>query len=345
MFRFFCPDFSVLRFFHFKEFPMTRSENPDLSNVDLAGTRRRSWPFLLVVVGLSVLVGWFGRRLQDSRSTDQHSIGVLAAEAGPPAKELSQGAVLYHVHCAKCHGADGRGDPEAMARLHPPPRDFAERPWRFEMTADSIRRVIADGIPGTSMAAQRAALAAADLDLLAGYVLHMLQQLPVVERTFTPEQRQLAALGFEVERRPFPAPKLTVKDASANSRSLSDFQCGWVILEFWGIHCEPCRRALPALQRLSTSEIGQHVQILPVCADADDAAAAQDVLTQIAPGLTACVDATGIEISRFNVQALPTTWLIDPAGSVCATHVGRVDWDSTPVRAAFEKLVSGNRLR
>jgi thiol-disulfide isomerase/thioredoxin len=166
------------------------------------------------------------------------------------------------------------------------------------------------------------------------------QELPVVERSFTPEQQQLASIGFEIVRQPFPAPKLTIEDARGVSRSLSDFQGVWVILEFWGAHCEPCRAAMPALQALSFSGIGEHVQILPVCVDADDAKAAQDIMSQIAPGLPAYVDATGIGIVQFDVEALPLTWLIDPEGQVRATQVGRIDWDSKNLQQTIEMLLA-----
>lgn len=321
---------------------MSRAANPGSPVPIKTAARWRRWPVLLVVMCLSITAGWAGRRMQDSRRAESSSRGTAATAAEPPSKSLSAGAVLFQVHCAKCHGPDGRGDPEAIARLRPPPRDFAERPWRFEMTVDSIRRVIADGIPGTSMAAQRAALAATDLDLLADYVLHLARDLPVVERSFTPEQQELAELGFEIERRPLPAPKLTIENPRGQSRSLSDLQGAWVILEFWSVSCEPCRRAMPALQRLSITGFGQHLTILPVCVDADDAQAAQDVMLQIAPGLTAYVESSGLGIAQFNVQALPMTWLVDPQGQVCATLTGRIDWDSKGVQAALEKMVLRN---
>ena len=163
-----------------------------------------------------------------------------------------------------------------------------------------------------------------------------------MERTFTPDQRQLAALGFEIDREPYPVPKLTIEDARGLSRSLSDLQGGWVILEFWGAFCEPCRSAMPALQRLSICGIGEHVTILPVCVDADDAGSAQEILSQIAPGLTAYVESAGIGIAQFDVQALPMTWLVDPEGQVRATHVGCIDWDSQSVREAFEAMLAGS---
>src|SRR5689334_13540195 len=60
-----------------------------------------------------------------------------------------RGALLFTLHSAKCHGDAGRGDAEGAEKLKPPPRDFASRPWRFEVTEASIQRVIDKGIPGT----------------------------------------------------------------------------------------------------------------------------------------------------------------------------------------------------
>jgi|GEM_PF-6477506 len=160
----------------------------------------------------------------------------------------------------------------------------------------------------------------------------------VLDPVHTPEQRQLADIGFEIERQPFMAPQLTIEDSRGVSRSLSDLQGAWVILEFWSVSCEPCRAAMPALQRFSAAEAAKRLAVIPVCVDADDAQAAQDLISQFAPGLTTYVDSAGIGIAQFDVQALPATWLIDPAGQVYATKTGRIDWDSAPVRSAFENL-------
>lgn len=317
---------------------MTRQPDAGPMLSDVTMVRRRNWSVTVAVVALSVGAGWGLRHLQNAGSAAPDASNQLIA--GPAATKLSPGAVLFQVHCAKCHGSDGRGDAEAMARLHPPPRDFAERPWRFEMTRDSIRRVIADGIPGTAMAGQRAALNAGELETLAEHVLVMVKQLPAIQRTFTPEQQQLAAIGFDVERQPSPAPGLTVADSQGVSLSLADLRGSWVLLEFWGVSCEPCLKAMPALQRLSVTGVGERVRIVTVCADTDDAEAAQAHLSRIALGLTAHVEAAGLGIAAFSVQALPMTWLIDPDGHVCGTRVGSIDWDSPKVREAFAAAVA-----
>lgn len=95
---------------------------------------------------------------------------LLATEQAP---DHATGELLYRVHCLKCHGPEGQGDPEAIERLTPPPRDFAARPWRFAVTAESIRRVIREGIPQTAMPAARDYFSEAELNALVHYVLRL----------------------------------------------------------------------------------------------------------------------------------------------------------------------------
>jgi thiol-disulfide isomerase/thioredoxin len=162
---------------------------------------------------------------------------------------------------------------------------------------------------------------------------------PVLRSGTTPAEEQLAALGFEIGRDPVAAPRLTVENDAGWSLSLTDLQGSWVLVEFWGVSCEPCRKAMPALHRLSESTIGEQLKCVPVCVDADDAATAQAHLSRIAPGMLAYVEPTGIGLAQFGVQALPMTWLIDPNGSVRATRVGSIDWDSKDVRKTLEAVV------
>ena len=65
----------------------------------------------------------------------------------------------YLQRCAACHGADGRGNGLAARHLYPRPRNLRSDPYRLVSTlngvptSDDIRRVIEQGMPGTSMPA------------------------------------------------------------------------------------------------------------------------------------------------------------------------------------------------
>ena len=82
---------------------------------------------------------------------------VSPASAREP--DLESGAEVYAKRCAQCHGADGAGDGPAAKFMRPRPRIFKENAaYKFRSTPSGelptradLYRVIAQGIPGTSM--------------------------------------------------------------------------------------------------------------------------------------------------------------------------------------------------
>ncbi len=64
---------------------------------------------------------------------------------------------LYAVHCAACHGPDGRGDGQAARHLFPRPRDLRTGQSRLVSTVNGVATpadldsVLQRGMPGTSM--------------------------------------------------------------------------------------------------------------------------------------------------------------------------------------------------
>jgi cytochrome c oxidase cbb3-type subunit I/II len=59
------------------------------------------------------------------------------------------GRRVYLVHCARCHGEQGRGDGPEASGYKPPPPSFAEMRPSYAAAA----RAITEGIPGTTMPA------------------------------------------------------------------------------------------------------------------------------------------------------------------------------------------------
>lgn len=73
---------------------------------------------------------------------------------------------LYSQMCARCHGADGKGDPE-MKKLMPV-RDFTDPAWKAAARPDRLERVIMAGqnqMPGFG-----ASLSQTKIQHLTGYV-------------------------------------------------------------------------------------------------------------------------------------------------------------------------------
>lgn len=84
--------------------------------------------------------------------------GTDPASAGKPAPDLSAGEAAYAQHCARCHGASGRGDGVDAKRFYPRPRDLSLGVYKFRSTAsgtpptdEDLFQTITNGLPGSNM--------------------------------------------------------------------------------------------------------------------------------------------------------------------------------------------------
>jgi mono/diheme cytochrome c family protein len=75
-------------------------------------------------------------------------------------------ALIYAQNCARCHGADGRGDAQMKTQL--PVRDFSDPAFQARASNDDIARVIMTG--KGQMPAFGGALSAPKIQSLSGYV-------------------------------------------------------------------------------------------------------------------------------------------------------------------------------
>lgn len=99
-------------------------------------------------------------------------------QAMPEAEQMTSADALYSVHCAACHGADGRGDGRAARHLFPKPRNLRDDRLRLVSTLNGIPtrldlvEMLRRGMPGTSMRAFDT-LSQRQLEVLADETLRM----------------------------------------------------------------------------------------------------------------------------------------------------------------------------
>ncbi|MES1165000.1 MAG: cytochrome c [Verrucomicrobiota bacterium] len=83
-------------------------------------------------------------------------------------------ATIYVQMCARCHGVDGRGDPELRKTL--PVRDFSDPAFQARATPDDIARTIMTG--KNQMPAFGALLSAPKIQSLSGFVRRLGRTAP-----------------------------------------------------------------------------------------------------------------------------------------------------------------------
>ncbi|HZI93413.1 MAG TPA: TlpA disulfide reductase family protein [Patescibacteria group bacterium] len=121
------------------------------------------------------------------------------------------------------------------------------------------------------------------------------------------------------------APDLTLSDLKG-SKVKVDYRAGKLTLvNFWAVWCGPCREEMPHIARLFGKYSSQGFQAVGVAVQSGESSDVKEFLEQnkdygINYPILMGVDET---LERFgDVQAVPTTYLIDPTGKVLKRFIG-----------------------
>jgi peroxiredoxin len=119
------------------------------------------------------------------------------------------------------------------------------------------------------------------------------------------------------------AKELTLDDADGKPVSLSSLRGKYVLLDFWASWCGPCREENPNLLKAYDTYKGKNFTILSVSMDKSKDAWLQAVSQDHLPW-TQVSDRKAFDspvAQAYKVSALPTNFLIDPAGKIIATNL------------------------
>lgn len=174
-------------------------------------------------------------------------------------------------------------------------------------------------------------------------VLIIMSHVPSLARADDP----VGAFGatfriFSDEMRGFPE-EFTLYDAQ-NRESKLEFGEGapWRLINFWATWCAPCIVEMPSLKALQDRMAGREdIEILLVSADLPDDAAALEKLMkrQKMPDITYHYVKDMYLWQRFEMQALPSTYLVSPRGLITYGFGGEADWASPKAAAFFDHVI------
>lgn len=156
----------------------------------------------------------------------------------------------------------------------------------------------------------------------------------------------LAALPFAACDAPAPPPALphdlNLVGLDGGASTLERWRGKWLVINVWASWCEPCRREMDGLQRLSESVDPARAAVIGLTVD-DDLQLAREYLRRAGVRFDNFADGPP-PVARpvLGVNALPETIVLAPDGRVRARIVGARDWTDAallarlglPVRAA-----------
>jgi len=138
------------------------------------------------------------------------------------------------------------------------------------------------------------------------------------------------------------APGFSAPGLSGGTVSLAEHRGKVVMVDFWASWCGPCAQSLPALDALRKEFPATDFQVIAVNVDAESAKA-EAFLGRRPVGYPSALDPEGLIPTRFGLQTMPTSYLIDRNGFVRHIHEGFRPKDIAVLRKQIQALVAAGR--
>lgn len=117
------------------------------------------------------------------------------------------------------------------------------------------------------------------------------------------------------------APDFTLVGPAGKKVSLSDYKGKVVIVDFWATWCPPCRKGIPDLVDLQT-EFGSKIAIIGISLDTDTKDQVASFAKNFNINYTVLFATPDVVESYGNVEAIPTSFIIDKNGNIVNQYVG-----------------------
>ncbi|KMY52523.1 thiol-disulfide oxidoreductase [Bacillus sp. FJAT-27231] len=132
------------------------------------------------------------------------------------------------------------------------------------------------------------------------------------------------------------APDFVLTDLNGEKRQLSDYQGKGVFLNFWGTWCEPCKKEMPHMEKMSKEYKDLGVEILAVNVG-DSELQAKKFAMQYNLTFPIAIDTSREVQNAYGIQPLPATFMINPEGEVQKIVIGGLVKEEQ-VKALFETV-------
>lgn len=134
------------------------------------------------------------------------------------------------------------------------------------------------------------------------------------------------------------APDFTLKSKDHGNVRLAEQRGNIVMLNFWASWCGPCREELPEMEALYQQYQDMGFEILAVNVD-DEVRKADILLNDIEVSFPVLYDTAGDISKLYDVNAMPTTVIIDRNGNQRLLHAGYRAGDEKKYEKALKMLM------
>jgi len=135
-----------------------------------------------------------------------------------------------------------------------------------------------------------------------------------------------------------PAPDFTLKNMQGQNINLTEQRGSIILINFWASWCGPCRKEMPVLQTLQDKYQDLGVQVWGINVEQENQAG-RDFLANLDLSFSIFFDETNKLSQTYQVEAMPTTVIVDRDGVVRYVFRGFKDGYGKKYAKAIKKLI------
>lgn len=140
---------------------------------------------------------------------------------------------------------------------------------------------------------------------------------------------------------PFPVPNMQLQDIDGESFNIKETKGHWVFVHFWASWCGPCRKEMPAIQKMYKKLEKQGLKIALINT-AEDEDTIFNFIGIYAPDIRALMDSDGQITEKWKPRGLPATYIVDRKGMVQYQALGGRPWNNQEHINFLIKLIQHN---
>ncbi len=158
---------------------------------------------------------------------------------------------------------------------------------------------------------------------------------PAMAQAASPADR----LGVLPPQAVIEAPDFEVATPEGGQLRLRDYRGKVVFLNFWATWCIPCRREMPAMEKLYREFRDQGFATLALDLN-EPVAAVRAFVQELGLTFPVGIDPGMVNFAVYGGRALPTSYLIGRDGKILGIVIGPREWDSENARRYIKSLLA-----
>jgi len=134
------------------------------------------------------------------------------------------------------------------------------------------------------------------------------------------------------------APDFYFETPEGGATSLSELKGSPVLVNFWATWCGPCVHEMPFIQQVYEERQGEELALLAINIGESPSQAA-DFMQSYGFSFPVLLDSQAAVAQRYNIQYIPTTFLIDKEGIIQEMKVGSFQ-SKAEIESSLSKLIN-----